>query len=239
MRHSIFFLAMGICVAACGGDEPASGGGGGGAGHGGAGGAAGGTSAGGGGAGQGGAAGHGGQAGHGGGSAAPECEVDSDCIIVNDCCTCEGMPKGSVAPDCPIQDCFVPTCESLGLSTLTPTCNAGRCVAGHRCDPAEVLCNALPPPCEAGKIPAVSGACWGGCVAPTECATVGSCDQCGPGLACVAEVGFAADFHCVDVPEVCGSAVDCGCVGASACVEPFTMCVQASPAELHCECPNC
>ncbi len=51
-------------------------------------------------------------------------------------------------------------------------------MAGYDCDHGKVLCNALPPLCEAGTVPSVVNGCWGPCVLVTECKSVTSCSDC-------------------------------------------------------------
>jgi hypothetical protein len=55
------------------------------------------------------------------------------------------------------------------------------------------LCEIVPPPCAAGTVHTVSGACFGPCVPPTQCAPMmcldGRCPtgfRCGPSGQCVA-----------------------------------------------------
>jgi hypothetical protein len=159
---------------------------------------------------------------------------------VNDCCTCAGFPTGTTPPSCPMENCFVPICESLLFPAPKAKCVAGRCVAGFNCNPETVQCPMPQPSCPPGRTPSVVNGCWAGCVPTIECGVVGSCEQCAAGEACVTLVGEGAlGDHCVDVPAECNGTIDCGCTGSSACVKPFGFCTQPAPTQLDCECPNC
>ena len=176
-----------------------------------------------------------------GGGAAPQCTTDaSKCQLVNDCCNCVGIGAGEPAPTCNIPECFVDTCTGLGLqNSVNAQCAAGQCVAGFVCDTSKALCNSLPPNCPAGTVASVSGACWGGCVAPTECLSVDSCDACKGGLVCVQdETMLGPVYHCVAAPEECGGAPTCACMGAAVCAGTYHVCNE-SAAGLTCSCPEC
>ncbi|MBK9266428.1 MAG: hypothetical protein IPM54_42405 [Polyangiaceae bacterium] len=161
-------------------------------------------------------------------------------MVVNDCCTCAGIPVGSPAPSCPISECFAPACDASGLSAAAPLCRAGRCVIDADCNHDNALCDSLPPACPPGQTAHVNGPCWGGCVAVAECREVGACSQCTKDQACIENVAFVVERHCVDVPAACGGQIDCSCVGASSCISPYGVCTDPpDPAVLSCECPNC
>ncbi len=177
----------------------------------------------------------------GSGGAAPQCTTDaSKCQLVNDCCNCLAIGPGEPAPTCNIPECFVDTCTGLGLQNpVNAQCAAGQCVAGFVCDTSKALCNSLPPNCPAGTVPTVSGACWGGCVAPTECLSVDSCDACKGGLVCVQdETMLGPVYHCVAAPPECSGAATCACMGASVCAGTYHVCNE-SAAGLTCSCPEC
>lgn len=47
--------------------------------------------------------------------------------------------------------------------------DAGPFAGTGSCDARRVLCESLPPSCEAGEAPSVEGSCWGPCIAATRC----------------------------------------------------------------------
>ncbi len=170
----------------------------------------------------------------------PECVEDADCALVNDCCTCGGYPANMPAPECPLMNCFAPTCDSIGLSQAMAVCRAGRCVANADCNQAHALCDSLPPLCPSGQTPIVVNGCWGGCINPIECQEVGQCAQCAADHACIENVAFVVERHCVDIPAACNGQIDCNCLGATTCINPYGLCIDpASSTTLQCECPNC
>ena len=61
----------------------------------------------------------------------------------------------------------------------------------YDCDPKHVACEALPPECPPGFLPAVSGDCWDVCVEATACEPV-SCGDSGPEPQC------PGDWGCID-----------------------------------------
>ncbi len=160
-----------------------------------------------------------GQGGSGGGAQAQaECASAADCTIVNDCCTCEAIPTGEPPPDCNIPECFVLTCATKAHDGATSDCQVGRCVAAFTCDHTLVTCDQAEPDCPAGQTPIVNDqGCWGACVPATECASVATCDQCGPGDACVEVGGPNAATHCVAIPDECNGTATCACMGQSVC----------------------
>ena len=187
--------------------------------------------------GQGGSGASGGSGGNGG---APQCTTDGQCTLVNDCCSCLGIGPGEGVPPCAIMECFVPTCQGQGLDANTASCAVGQCVAGHDCDHSKVACDSLPPNCPAGQTATVNGLCWGGCVAATECKTVGSCDQCGDTLGCVKQITqLGAEIHCVTLPSSCNGKASCECAGGSVCVDPFDSCSVDPQGAITCSCPEC
>ena len=185
--------------------------------------------------------GNGGQGGTGGGTpATAQCTDDSQCTLVNDCCSCVGLGPGETAPPCDIQQCLIPTCESKQLPGNSAQCQAGQCVAGFECDHNKALCDSIPPSCGPGETASVKGACWGPCVPATECATVGSCDQCGAGQACVkwtTQIGLK--IHCVDLPSSCNGKASCECIGAAVCTDPYDTCSADGQGAISCSCPQC
>jgi hypothetical protein len=191
--------------------------------------------------GTGGVGGLGGEGGSGGTTAAPapECQDDADCTLVNDCCSCEGVSKNETVPECSLMNCFVSTCESMSLSQPMAMCRAGRCVVNADCNQAHALCNSIPPVCSPGKTPIVVNGCWGGCIDPIECSEVGDCTQCTADQACIENVAFTVERHCVDIPAACNGQVECSCLGATTCIKPYGLCIDPSAPTLRCECPNC
>jgi hypothetical protein len=164
---------------------------------------------------------------------------DADCVLVDDCCTCEGIPVNTPFPECPMMNCFAPTCESIGLSQPTALCRAGRCDVNADCNQAHALCNSIPPMCGAGQTPIVVNGCWGGCVDPVECQEVGECTQCLADQACIENVAFGVERHCVDIPAACSGQIECSCLGATTCIKPYGICIDPASPTLQCECPNC
>lgn len=193
-----------------------------------------------GGAGQGGT-GQGGSASGGGGGGAPvaarECDVAEDCQLVDDCCTCDAIPADVEPEECSA-NCFQSECSAQGRPEKAAiACVAGRCVAGFDCNWALTTCDAAPPNCGEGSTASVVDGCYGACVLTTECNSVGSCDQCDGGLACVQEAGFGTTSHCVtDAP--C-DVDDCACLGPSVCDEGTDVCVEGGDEVIVCECITC
>lgn len=178
--------------------------------------------------------------GTGAGSTVAECTSSDQCTLHNDCCSCIGIAPGETPPDCSDISCLISTCESLGHDGLTPSCEAGRCVAGFPCDTTPVTCEQAPPACQPGHTPSVDGDCYGPCVAANECATVTNCQDCNAaGHACVVEnTQLGPRYHCVTVPTSCMGDVTCNCLGSSVCVAPYDQCVEQNGA-LNCNCINC
>ncbi len=236
-----------VCVA-CGDDSGTGGNGGtgarGGAGGEGATGASGGNGSGGGGSAQGGggsgqggtATGGGSEGGGGASSAAPECTTDEDCYLSSDCCECAGRPNGEDPPGCAI-DCFIDQCASASIDKAR--CAAGRRVTDASCDDSTVTCDIPTPQCGENQAPIVSGSCYaGGCLDVLECEVVTSCAVCAgvPGSACVRDVDFSTQTHCVDLAG-CASA-DCACLGDSVCIGSFDLCNESVDG-IDCSCPTC
>jgi hypothetical protein len=193
-----------------------------------------------------GAAGGGGAAGSstggagGGGAAEPECSTVADCRLQNDCCTCQALAPGEVAPGCAI-DCIQNKCDAEQLQKDHMACVAGRCVAGFDCDSSKVTCKLLPPACEPGFVPAVKDTCYvGGCVPVTECVSVKSCADCAK-FACANYATFAGpEAHCVTVPNACGNAATCACLGPTVCTKSYSICNDLSGVRgVACSCPTC
>ncbi|MFO0567480.1 MAG: hypothetical protein U0263_17615 [Polyangiaceae bacterium] len=179
--------------------------------------------------------------GTGGGTASPECKEAADCQVFEDCCSCDGVPKGTNPPMCKLA-CTEKKCSVLGVSSTEVSCVAGRCVKGYECDSTKVACAAASPACSAGEVPQVKGACWTGkCVPASECASVAGCKDCDTTkYACVENVAKPSSAHCVDVPAACGGSLSCACFGASVCVSPYTSCSELSGVKgVSCGCPTC
>ncbi len=170
----------------------------------------------------------------------PECTGNaSACRLHSDCCTCIGLGPGESPPACHIQTCFADACTTLGVQDAA--CAAGRCVAGFTCDPAQVACDALPPPCPPGQVASVRNGCWGSCVPARECLSVGSCAACAAGDLCV---GFSAlrrpQYSCVPAPPACGGDATCSCFGPTVCTGIFRTCSPGpAPAAVTCSCIAC
>jgi len=187
-----------------------------------------------------GASGQGATGGSAGYPPAPQCKDDSQCILYSDCCTCVAMRPGDPVEDCPIT-CVVDKCTELGISQAKgPRCLAGHCAVGFDCDAPKVLCNALPPQCEAGEVPSVNNLCWGPCVPASQCAFVPNCSNCDPKMyTCVTDVGWVFEHHCVPTPQACKNDLSCECMQNAVCLPPFDHC-SASPTDgVFCECTNC
>jgi hypothetical protein len=177
--------------------------------------------------------------GSGGLGGAPECTDSTECALVNDCCSCVSIPIGRVPPPCAIDNCFVPTCTSIGQPDAQATCSVGQCVAGFNCDPSMVACASPMPVCPLGQTASVSGLCWGGCVPTTECGIVGSCAQCAATQACVKEVTqIGTSVHCVPIPPACDDKPSCACMGGGVCVGIFDTCTETAEG-LECTCSAC
>lgn len=186
--------------------------------------------------GTGGTGGQGGAGSGGGPVASPECQLDADCQLVSDCCVCDAIPT-SERPDACAKDCLIDSCTSLGLpAKTTPSCVAGQCVAGFDCDWAQTTCDAAPPDCPEGMTASVVDGCYGACVPATECVSVGGCDQCDGGLACVLKEALPVQVHCVD-PAPC-STNDCACLGPAVCAPSSEVCSEDAGG-VTCSCLDC
>ncbi|HEY8379218.1 MAG TPA: hypothetical protein VIK91_22145 [Nannocystis sp.] len=175
------------------------------------------------------------------------CEQDSDCQVHTDCCTCDVLAKDELPPPCGIMECLIDVCSTLDIGAGQAVCRFGRCTFEKvNCNPAQVLCDALPPNCPPGQLPSVSGACWSGQCAPVEaCDWAPDCATCQidvDPLVCVFKLDPKNPFHvCEPKPADCGDApeIDCGC-GAEICEAspPYTSCEDQVPG-IACECPFC
>lgn len=97
-----------------------------------------------------------------------ECTTEDDCRLVSDCCRCVAAPKGVTLDVC-YASCAETMCITDGISGSARVCVNGRCVLDRSCDRSQVTCTTPPPECEPGMIPSVEGACYGPCIASTEC----------------------------------------------------------------------
>jgi hypothetical protein len=97
-----------------------------------------------------------------------ECTVDDDCRLVSDCCRCVAAPRGVTLDVC-YASCTETMCLTGGITGSERVCVNGRCVLDRSCDRSQVSCDMAPPECEPGMIPTVDGACYGPCIASTEC----------------------------------------------------------------------
>ncbi len=204
------------------------------------------TTVGGGGAGAGGFGGSGGVGGVGGaiggggsgaGPAVAECAEDADCKLVDNCCECSGIPNAAAEEACDLA-CVISACTAVGPADPPPTarCSAGQCVTSFSCDGAQTICLTPKPECPPGQQPTVVNGCWGGCLPERECADVTACEDCSSDSTCVSLIAHNPSYHCVD-PGPCDT-VNCKCLAAAACVDPFTICSE-DPAGISCGCPVC
>jgi len=222
-----------LAATACGGESSSDGTGGTGGGGTSGGGGTGGTSGG----GAGGTSGTGGSSGGWVGSVG-ECTADSDCELLNSCCYCLATPKGQVSPPyCEPTPCFADRCSVEGVTTAR--CIAGQCTKARNCDGSQVSCEMVKPSCPEGQVPSVQDTCWGECVPVTDCAKVDTCFDCTGPSVCVGLDAFESSYHCVNPPVSCTSG--CACLGAKACVTPFTSCTDSikDGSAVHCSCPSC
>ena len=203
------------------------------------------TTVGGGGAGAGGFGGSGGVGGVGGaiggggsgaGPAVAECAEDADCKLVDNCCECSGIPNAAAEEACDLA-CVISACTAVGpADPPTARCSAGQCVTSFACDGAQTICLTPKPECPPGQQPTVVNGCWGGCLPERECADVTACEDCSSDSTCVSLIAHNPSYHCVD-PGPCDT-VNCKCLAAAACVDPFTICSE-DPAGISCGCPVC
>src|SRR5262245_58458874 len=130
------------------------------------------------------------------------------------------------------------TSSASGGSGGSTTSASGGSSGAVTCNPSGVLCDALPPACVPGEVPAVQGSCWGDCVPILECATEPNCDNCEAGF-CAEYVAFTTEYRCV-LPNLMCSALACGCLAPYFCVSPYDGCSETmGPADVCCGCPTC
>jgi hypothetical protein len=163
-----------------------------------------------------------------------ECELPDDCQIVETCCGCFPAPVGTEIPECD-EICEQSACSARGFSAPVASCRGNRCVFDVSCDRSLVTCRVAEPTCPEGLIPSVHESCWGPCVDPTECAEVGSCDDCPatPNQLCVPDGSTPEPaFYCVEITSHCAEDPTCACVDAcwSAC---------GDENGVACFCPDC
>ncbi|HEX9621132.1 MAG TPA: hypothetical protein VF989_13405 [Polyangiaceae bacterium] len=192
-----------------------------------------------GGAGQGGSAtGTGGGAGSGGKAPVLKgtCSSPEDCMLADSCCECLAATTDAEIPFCDLV-CVTGQCTGRQVTPDDVACIAGRCVINRSCDTRTVTCSDPPPSCAAGSAPEVIEGCFSGrCTPVAQCAGVSSCDACAEaGLECATMEAFApSSYHCVSVPEECGTSPTCECM--QICNSPFACGVGT---ELTCPCPAC
>ncbi|MCC6213662.1 MAG: hypothetical protein IT376_02250, partial [Polyangiaceae bacterium] len=177
----------------------------------------------------------GGVGGAGGGTPPPpECKSDEDCALFSDCCNCVAYPVGGEAPPGCDAACAEAQCFRDGVQAAA--CRFGRCTTARNCDLTTASCESLPPACPTGRVATVTGACWGPCVAPSECDAVETCEACAAGEVCVTVTGgVGSTAHCVRVPEACAADRSCACMGRSVCGGSC----QDWGGHLECGCPLC
>jgi len=154
----------------------------------------------------------GGGSGGGGGSqpvVQAECAVDADCEVLDDCCTCGGVPVGTMGCE---EQCFQPACASQNVQPAAALCRAGRCVLDLDCNQTHATCGLVPTDCPVGQTATVTGDCYdGGCSVNSECREVTSCADC-TGDDCASVAGMPQTFHCLGLADACGGAVICACL---------------------------
>jgi hypothetical protein len=179
----------------------------------------------------------GGQGASAGGVASPECTKDEDCKLIDTCCDCAGVPKGSDLP-CANTNCKATTCQLLPPNPVAALCRAGQCVTNVNCARSGNFCKKSAPQCPAGQTGTIDGMCWGPCAVATECSAVDACTNCDTSACVQYATQIGPEYHCVDIPAVCGSLEDCTCMGPAVCVNPYDSC-GVSAAGLVCSCPTC
>lgn len=174
-----------------------------------------------------------------GGMMGGPCQIDADCALHNDCCDCFGHPAGENQPICKAL-CEQKTCEQWGVNAAV--CQDGQCTVPKSNCKGEVACDALPPPCPVGTLPAIdsNGTCWtGGCAPVEQCAAVSGCGDCPEGMMCVQKVAQMQSFVCAPIPDACDGKPNCKCAG-EVCQQPFGQCAEAqNGADLACLCLAC
>lgn len=145
-----------------------------------------------------------------------ECFDAETCTLFDTCCDCTVLAPGEAGVDsCPNVDCAQGWCEANGVNQVQ--CSFGTCtLVKASCNPAQVVCDALPPLCEPPGLPSIVDGCWTGqCIPPQLCDWVPSCDLCLDSEVCVTVQtgpnGRESTRSCVQVPSVCGATADCDC----------------------------
>lgn len=183
-----------------------------------------------------------------GGPSGATCESDADCSLFTSCCDCDVIADGETPPACNIMECLIDVCSTYDLKDSKPVCRFGRCTFSKvSCNPAGIICKALPPDCGPGTLPTLNdnGDCWSGQCAPIEaCDWAPDCASCvdkQDPLVCVFKAQKGAYHVCEPKPAACGdmAEIDCGC-GAEICEKspPHVVCHDTVPG-ISCECPNC
>ncbi len=140
----------------------------------------------------------------------PECMTAEDCQLTSDCCGCQAISRRGTE-FCALA-CVRDPCPEMGIAPEDVACIQGRCVLARRCDGSNVLCPAAAPSCPEGTVPSVVDDCWGPCLPPTECMTVGGCSACGDAF-CVEFQGMRSTYSCVTRVEECNRDNYCECLG--------------------------
>lgn len=166
------------------------------------------------------------------------CVKDEDCKLHEDCCVCEGVPVDENPTDCDVQ-CKQSRCQELGIDAAV--CRLGVCETERlSCDQNKVLCDSLPPNCEAGMLPETSPNCWTGrCVPAVFCDVIPDCSFCPDGKMCVQYTGEGIfPTVCEPIPPGCGGTPSCECAADLVCTGIFSFCSVKGDV-IGCDCPNC
>ncbi|HEY8378351.1 MAG TPA: hypothetical protein VIK91_17765 [Nannocystis sp.] len=166
------------------------------------------------------------------------CEVDADCKLHDDCCSCYAIPVDQDDEQCGL-DCDQSMCASMGIDQAV--CRFGVCTLEKVDCSSPVLCDALPPVCEPGKLPSREGGCWTGYCVPAEaCDKVPDCSLCPDAFMCVEYEAWELAHACEPVPADCQGTPTCECAGPHACTDGFDVCNEGKgDNDLICVCPAC
>jgi hypothetical protein len=106
----------------------------------------------------------------------PECGSESDCRLISNCCTCMVAPAATPEPEgCDVL-CETDLCTALVFGRDDVACERGFCGvvrADGTCNAENVTCASSPPSCPADYLPSVVDGCWGPCVIQFSCLSTG------------------------------------------------------------------